>query len=97
MADWRDPTREVLEAMRAVGCEPADPGAIAFDGRLHRYDVAGDPRGRKNGWFVLFDGPMPAGAFGSWKTDVRQPWCAAATSALTPEQWRLERAWIEAA
>lgn len=97
MADQRDPTGEVLEAMRAAGCEPADPDAIAFDGRLHRYDVAGDKRGRKNGWFVLFDGPMPAGAFGSWKTDVRQTWCAAAPSALTPAQWRLERARIEAA
>lgn len=97
MADRRDPTDEVLEAMRAVGCEPADPGAIAFDGRLHRYNVAGDPKGRKNGWFVLFDGPAPAGSFGSWKTAVTQTWRATATDPLTPEQRRLERARIEAA
>ena len=81
MAERRDPTGEVLAAMRAAGGEAADPGVIAFDGRLHRYDVAGDPRGRKNGWFVLFDGPAPAGAFGSWKTDVTQTWRATAPDA----------------
>ena len=97
MAERRDPTGEVLAAMRAAGCEPADPGVIAFDGRLHRYDVAGDPRGRKNGWFVLFDGPAPAGAFGSWKTDVTQTWRATAPDALTSEQRRRERERIEAA
>jgi len=97
MADRRDPTGEVLEAMRAAGCEPADPGVIAFDGRLHRYDVAGDTRGRKNGWFVLFDGPVPAGSFGSWKTEVTQTWRATATVELTPEQRRRERERIEAA
>ena len=97
MADRRDPTGEVLEAMRAAGCEPADSGAIAFDGRLHRYDVVDDRRGRKNGWFVLFDGPIPAGAFGSWKTEVTQTWRATAPVELTPEQRRWERARIEAA
>jgi antirestriction protein ArdC/phage/plasmid primase-like uncharacterized protein len=97
MVDRRDPTGEVLEAMRAAGCEPADPGVIAFDGRLHRYDVAGDQRGRKNGWFALHDGIVPYGAFGSWKTDVTQTWRATATVELTPEQRRLERARIKAA
>ena len=97
MAERRDPTGEVLAAMRAAGCEPADPGVIAFDGRLHRYDVAGDPRGRKNGWFVLFDGPAPAGSFGSWKTEVTQTWRATAPDALTSEQRRRERERIEAA
>ncbi|MEI2808518.1 MAG: toprim domain-containing protein [Albidovulum sp.] len=95
--DRRDPTGEVLEAMRAAGCEPADPGAITFDGRLHRYDVAGDKRGRKNGWFALHDAIVPHGAFGSWKTDVTRTWRATATVELTPEQRRLERARIEAA
>jgi len=97
MAERRDPTGEVLAAMRAAGCEPADSGAIAFDGRLHRYDVVDDRRGRKNGWFVLFDGPIPAGAFGSWKTEVTQTWRATAPVELTPEQRRWERARIEAA
>jgi len=97
MAERRDPTGEVLAAMHAAGCEPADPGVIAFDGRLHRYDVVGDPRGRKNGWFVLFDGPAPAGSFGSWKTDLTQTWRATAPTALAPEQQQRERARIEAA
>ena len=96
-AEQRDPTGEVLAAMRAAGCEPADPGVIAFDGRLHRYDVAGDTRGRKNGWFVLFDGPAPAGSFGSWKTAVTQTWRATASDARAPEPPRWERERIEAA
>ena len=93
----RDPAGEVLEAMRAAGCEPADPGAIAFDGRLHRYDVAGDKKGRKNGWFALHDGIVPHGAFGSWKTGVEESWRGREAATLTPEQRRRERERIEAA
>jgi len=92
----RDPAGEVLEAMRAAGCEPADPGAITFDGRLHRYDVAGDRKGRKNGWFALHDGIVPHGAFGSWKTGVEESWRGREAATLTPEQRRRERERIEA-
>lgn len=98
MADGRDPTREVLDAMAAAGCAPQDPGVIVFDGRLHRFDVEGDRRGRRNGGFVLHGGPVPGGSFWSWKTGVNQTWRAAgAEEALTPEQRRLERARVEAA
>ena len=33
----------VLDAMAAAGCAPMKPEAVVFDGRLHRYDVAGRP------------------------------------------------------
>ena len=97
MADRPDWTREVLDAMAAAGCAPGDPSIVAFDGRLHRYDVEGDRKGRKNGWFVLHDGLTPAGAFGSWKTGESRPWRGSETGRLTPEQRRRERARVEAA
>lgn len=49
---------------------------IVTDGRLHRFHVEGDKPSTKNGWYVLFDGNIPAGVFGSWKHGVSQNWCA---------------------
>ena len=72
----------VLDAMAAAGCAPMKPEAVVFDGRLHRYDVAGDRRGRQNGWFVLHDTIIPFGAFGSWKTGVTQGWSGGDVEAL---------------
>jgi putative DNA primase/helicase len=56
---------------------------ITADGRLYRFTVQGDRPGSKNGWYVLFDGPVPAGAFGSWKTGVKGTWCAKGENTLT--------------
>ena len=97
MADRPDWTREALDAMAAAGCAPGDPSVVVFDGRLHRYDVDGDRKGRKNGWFVLHDGLPPAGGFGSWKTGETRSWRGSETERLTPEQRGRERARIEAA
>ena len=81
----------VLDAMAAAGCAPHDPKVLVFDGRLHRYDVAGDRRGRQNGWFVLHDTIIPFGAFGSWKTGVTQGWSGGDVEALPPEQRERQR------
>ncbi len=76
----------VLDAMAAAGCAPRDPKVLVFDGRLHRFDVEGDRRGRQNGWFVLHDTILPFGSFGSWKTGVIQGWSGGDVEALPPEQ-----------
>ncbi|WP_169250379.1 zincin-like metallopeptidase domain-containing protein [Candidatus Competibacter phosphatis] len=92
MANTRfDLHHAVLDAMAAAGCAPMKPEAIVFDGRLHRYDVAGDRRGRQNGWFVLHDTIIPFGAFGSWKTGVTQGWSGGDVEALPPEQRERQR------
>ena len=92
MANTRfDLHHAVLDAMAAAGCAPMKPEAIVFDGRLHRYDVAGDRRGRQNGWFVLHDTILPFGAFGSWKTGVTQGWSGGDVEALPPEQRERQR------
>lgn len=55
-----------LAAMAAAGLTPVKDVPVA-DGRLHRYRVEEDKAGSKNGWFVLYSSPIPAGAFGTWK------------------------------
>lgn len=67
----------LLEAMRAEGMRPRDPGAVAADllrGKLVRFPCEGD--NGPNGWAVLHCDGRPAGAFGSWKLGVQGRWCA---------------------
>ena len=76
----------VLDAMTAAGCAPSNPQIIVFDGRLHRYDIEGDRKGRQNGWFVLHDTRIPFGSFGSWKIGVTQRWSSMDGETLSPAQ-----------
>lgn len=46
------------------------------DGKIHRFHIAGDKPGSKNGWYVLHDDGQPAGSFGSWKAGQTFSWCA---------------------
>ena len=56
---------------------------IVADGQLHRFHVNGDRPGSLNGWYVLFYGGIPAGAFGSWKTGEKHSWCLKDRNQLT--------------
>lgn len=44
------------------------------DGQIHRFHVQGDKVGSHNGWYVLHDGKVIAGAFGSWKAGSCRTW-----------------------
>lgn len=72
--------RGLLDAMRAAGIEPADPGEIVADGTLRRFRLEGDKRGSKNGWAVLH---QEHGAGGSWKTGAACTWSAKSTASMT--------------
>ena len=72
-------------AMIAAGLEP--PAELVQDGTVRRFDVPGDSRQSKNGWYVLFSDP-PAGAFGCWKRGIRQTWRG---QVLSPSEERLMR------
>jgi putative DNA primase/helicase len=61
---------EFVNAMRDSGLTP--PCRVIADGKMHRFMV-GDER-QKNGWYVLHSDP-PAGAFGNWKTGMKEKWC----------------------
>lgn len=60
------------DAIAAAGLGKPD---IKADGEIHRYRVEGDKAGTLNGWYVFFPVPVPAGAFGSWKTGHSEKWC----------------------
>jgi putative DNA primase/helicase len=64
----------VIDAIRAAGLAPAKDLVLNADGRLVRFRVAGDKPGSRNGWAVLFDGEIRAGAFGSWRTGESHTW-----------------------
>ena len=59
------------------------PAEINQDGKIHRFHVTGDKNGSKNGWYVYYDGDLPAGAFGSWKAGEEHKWCGKSTKNLS--------------
>lgn len=60
-----DVTAQFIEYMRSHGVEPADTRDIR-PGEFVRFDVAGKPKGNKNGWCRFYDDETPAGVFGDW-------------------------------
>lgn len=62
------------DTMRFVGLEPFKAIDLVPDGKLRRFRVRGDKAGSANGWYVLHDHPILAGAFGSWKTGESHNW-----------------------
>jgi len=74
------------QAMAAAGLAPAKPIDLNPDGKIHRYRVTGDKGGSNNGWYVLHDGPMAFGAFGSWRNSESHTWREASTKPLTPAE-----------
>jgi len=65
-----------MEAMVDAGLESHHRLIIEAYGQLKRFRVKGDKPGSKNGWYVLFNDGLAAGAFGNWKTDFTTNWCA---------------------
>ena len=65
---------QVLELMRANGCEPEDPSHLDLDGQIHRYRVRGDKHGTKNGAYCIFTDNWPAGWIQNWKTGAAISW-----------------------
>lgn len=76
----------IQDAMASAGLRPHKPLELIADGRIHRFRLAGDKSGSRNGWAVLHDGPHPFGAFGSWKTSEQHTWHAATSKPLTPAE-----------
>lgn len=82
-------------AMAAAGLKTDD--TLNADGELQRFHVDGDPKGSRNGWYVLFTDGVPAGGFGCWKRGTNGSWSASSGDRLTPGesqalQQRIERA-----
>jgi putative DNA primase/helicase len=71
--------------------------AILADGRLHRFRIEGDGAGKHNGWYVLYGDGLPSGAFGCWKRQISETWCAKAQLDLTPAERAEHRRRMDAA
>lgn len=69
-----NPIDQFRDAMYQAGITP--PASVDADGLLHRFDVDGDRRNSRNGWYALHLDGRPAGVFGSWKTGQSEKWTA---------------------
>ena len=65
---------------------------IIVNGEVNRFYVDGDKIGSKNGWYVIFDDTIPAGAFGCWKRNINQKWCSRLYDSLNQQdQYAVQR------
>ncbi len=101
--DFNDAPRQVIEPERPVipqdfiaafrkamideGFTP--PGDISPGGDIQRFGK------KKECWYVLYADGVPAGAFGSWKTDQTIRWCAKDEVVMTEEEARQYRVRID--
>jgi putative DNA primase/helicase len=51
------------------------PDDLAADGQLHRFSTS-DRGDDKAGWYVLHADGIGAGAFGCWRSGIKQEWCS---------------------
>ncbi|MBK7252197.1 MAG: DUF3987 domain-containing protein [Gammaproteobacteria bacterium] len=89
-----DPREQFRAAIAAAGLTA--PSTIIADGALHRFPSNGK-RGDNAGWYVLHDDGIAAGAFGCWRSDTSETWCADPGRTLTAEEKAEQRRRIEAA
>lgn len=75
---------ELRDEMEGYGLAPDDP--LIANGELHRFDVEGEKRGRKSGWYVVHADDRPTAVFGSWKTGEKFTWRADRDSIPAIEQ-----------
>ena len=82
---------EFMNAIAAAGLTPVKPLELS-EGRIVRFRVQGDKAGSRNGWAIFHAHPIPAGAFGSWKTGEQHTWRATTNETATPaERAELQR------
>ena len=66
--------KEIREMMETRGIIP--PATILLDGQIHRFSTNGD-KDDTAGWYIFFQDPIPAGAFGDWRTGSKDTFRAA--------------------
>lgn len=60
---------------------------IICDGELHRFHVDGDSANSNNGWYILYNDSIPAGAFGCWRRGINKTWCFKSKNTMTSDEW----------
>ncbi|MEX2524306.1 MAG: DUF3987 domain-containing protein [Gammaproteobacteria bacterium] len=74
---------DLRTAIMDSGLRP--PHNIIPDGRIHRFSSTGRP-GDDAGWYVAYDGDVPAGAYGCWRAGISETWSARRRDALSPAE-----------
>jgi putative DNA primase/helicase len=69
------------QAMQNAGIEP--PAKIIADSAIHRFTVEGDRARSNNGWYVLYNDELSAGAFGCWKRGISETWSSKTCQTMT--------------
>lgn len=88
-----EPITAFLAAMDAAGIKPVEPIASLLGPKLCRFRCDGDGKGKRNGWAVLYLDGRPAGAFGNYRLQIKQPWRLDGGVTMSPadlENWRRE-------
>jgi len=68
-----------IDAMRQAGLAPANPSDIRSDNKRHDYQLEGDKRGHKKGYYKLkIDGDFGFGFFGDYRQSEFEKWVSAA-------------------
>ena len=69
-----DIQQQVLTFMQSLGIAPARDEFIILDGQIHRYQVEGDRRGKRNGAYCIYPDGVPAGFVQDWRKDIKHKW-----------------------
>ncbi|MBW8066078.1 MAG: DUF927 domain-containing protein, partial [Ferrovum sp.] len=90
----KDCISNLIEAITESGIKP--PEFVIFDGKLHRFSSSGK-KGDDAGWYILFDGSIPGGCFGCWRSGFKQNWHATIDRVLTQSEKAEFKASLKAA
>ena len=75
--------QDFIQCIGNSGITP--PDSVIPDGKLHRFSSNGK-KGDDAGWYILFDGTVPGGCFGCWRSDIKQNWHANIGRQLTSRE-----------
>lgn len=67
------PDAQLRVAIADAGLTP--PDELVFDGQIHRFRTNGKAKDT-SGWYIAYDGKIPAGAFGDWRMGLESTWRA---------------------
>jgi phage/plasmid primase-like uncharacterized protein len=77
------PVKDFMAAIERAGLNP--PESIIVDGKLHRFATNGK-QDDDSGWYVFHADGVPTGAFGDWRTGIKQTWTGKPEQQMTASE-----------
>ena len=78
------PEEDFRKALQEHGLQTSE--RLIPDGEIHRFHVAGDKTGSKNGWYILHVDGKPNGQAGTWKGNKGFKWQGNGTNSLLSDK-----------